>query len=85
MRKDFSFLVKASLAIIALMLLTCTLPPLGDFPGDTRLAAIAAKGAAAPAYDPGQAGPYAVGHSSLMLYDDSRPYRLKLAHMGIGA
>jgi dienelactone hydrolase len=73
MRKYVGLLVKTCISFFILALLTC-MPPFGSDPGDEATAAIAARGVKAAAfYDPGQAGPYAVGHASFKFADPSRP------------
>ena len=73
MKNAIRFAVRAGLGILALALLTCALPRFDSDPGDALAAGIAAKGAKAPAVnDPGQVGPYAVGHASFVLHDPDR-------------
>ncbi len=71
MRKGIAILSAAFLSII---LLACSLQPFtGELSAAGLKAALAAKAAKAPEVsDPGQAGPYAVGHTYFMLHDPSR-------------
>jgi len=75
MRKSSAILIGACLSILLLAALSCSLAPFtGDLDAAGLKAAVSAKAVKAPAVsDPGQAGPYAVGHTYFMLQDPSRP------------
>ncbi len=74
MKRSITILAGAFLAIFLLVSLSCSLPTFtGDPSAAGPKAVLAAAAAKAPEVsDPGQAGPYAVGHTYFLLQDPSR-------------